>query len=185
MPRATELAHLLLSRSIRPGDCVVDATVGNGHDTLFLAQCVGASGCVIGFDVQETAIEAAARRLGDHPQVTLICKSHEHLSVSLPDDARGRLAAVMFNLGYLPGAEKTITTRAETTLAALEQALAEIKAGGVVTLIVYPGHPGGAEEADAVRSHAENLPPMFSASSFLRLNARSSAPGLVTIERLE
>ena len=184
MQRATELAHYLIRPSIKPGDWTVDATAGNGHDTLFLAQCVGPSGRVFGFDIQETALAATTEHVRGHPQVTLLHDGHEHMNNYLPDEMRGKLAAVMFNLGYLPGAEKHVTTRTETTLAALAQAIENIRVSGVVSIVVYPGHTGGAEEACAVEEYAASLPPAFAAGYHSRLNAPQSAPRLLLIERL-
>lgn len=185
MPRATELAHLLLRHALKPGDWVIDATVGNGHDTLWLAQCVGPSGRVFGFDVQMEALAATTARVHDHPQVTLFHVGHEHLEEHLPPDAKGRIAAVLFNLGFLPGASKTVTTRAETTIAALEQALGALSIGGHITLVLYPGHAEGALEAAALRDYARQLPGAFVASHFARLNTRRPAPELLVIERLK
>ncbi len=184
MLRAYELSHLLLRRSLQAGDWVVDATVGNGHDTLFLAQIVGPKGCVFGFDVQEEALRTAKKRLHGLAQVTLFHNGHEHLSDRLPKSASDQLAAVMFNLGYLPGGDKAIVTRTETTLSAVEQALSKLKDRGLVTLVLYPGHPGGADEAEAVRSFAANLPEAFHASQYGRINCLHRAPELLVIERV-
>lgn len=184
MLRATELAHLLMRQSLKPGDWVVDATVGNGRDTLLLAELVGSSGCVIGFDVQEVALAAATERVDGLPQVKLIHAGHENLAEHLPVDRHKRLAAVMFNLGYLPGASKEIMTRSETTLAALKQALTHLKMHGLVTLVLYPGHPGGEEEAEAVRSYAQQLPQAFAVTGYARINSLSPAPELIVIECL-
>lgn len=184
MLRATELAHLLLRPSLRPGDWAVDATTGNGHDTLFLAQCVGSSGRVYGFDVQATALDSTAERIGRNAQVTLIRDGHENMSQHLPAPMHGKLAAIMFNLGYLPGTDKKVITRAQTTLAALKQAVGLIRLGGVVSALVYPGHPGGAEEADAAQYFAETLPPAFGASYHSRLTGPAASPRLILIERL-
>ncbi len=145
-PRATEFAHLLVSRHLRPGDHVVDATVGNGHDTRFLAETVGTGGRVDGFEIQPDAIRAARVRLGEHPQVVLHEAGHE----TMADRVAPGVAAVMFNLGYFPSGDKRIITRAATTLPALDAALALLADGGLLTVVVYPGHPGGEEEARAV-----------------------------------
>jgi len=184
MLRATELAHLLLRQTLKPGDWAIDATVGNGHDTLFLAGEVGASGRVFGFDVQEQALASAEKRLDGLTQITLHHAGHERMSDLLPDDAKGRIAAVMFNLGYLPGEDHGVTTRSETTIAALDQALGFLAVKGIVTLVLYTGHPGGAEEAADVLAYARKLPVQFAASHFQRLNAASPAPELLAIERL-
>jgi len=184
MLRATELAHIALDRCLAPGDWAVDATAGNGHDTAWLAQRVGEKGRVFAFDVQEAAITAATARVRGLPQVTLIHAGHERLSELLPPQARGQLAGVMFNLGYLPGGSKDLITHADTTLAALEQALAFLKQRGLITLVLYPGHPGGADEAAAVRSFVHGLPPAFSASHFARITSVGPAPELLIIERV-
>ena len=184
MLRATEFAHLLMRQSLKPGDWVVDATVGNGHDTLVLAELVGSAGCVIGFDVQEVALAAATECVEGLPQVKLIHAGHENLTEHLPVDRHERLAAVMFNLGYLPGASKEIMTRAATTLVALKQALTHLKIHGLVTLVLYPGHPGGEEEAEAVRSYAQQLPQAFAVTGYARINSLSPAPELIVIEHL-
>jgi predicted methyltransferase len=184
MLRATELAHLILRQAVRPGAWTVDATVGNGHDTLFLAQLVGPNGRVFGFDVQSVALAATAERVRGQSQVTLIHSGHEILAKHLPADAKGQLAAVMFNLGYLPGAAKDTTTRTETTISALNQALDYLTIGGLITLVLYPGHPGGGEEAAAVRAYAQNLPAAFSVGHYARLNCLEPAPELLVIERV-
>jgi predicted methyltransferase len=184
MLHVTELAHRLLRPSLKPAGWVVDATAGNGHDTVFLAECVGPTGRVFGFDVQAQALAATAERVQGLPQVTLIHAGHEQLHARLPAAAHGRLAAVMFNLGYLPGAAKDVTTRPGTTLAALEQALDLLCAGGLVTLVLYPGHQAGREEAEAVRDAARRLPSIYAATITERLNALAAAPQLLWIERL-
>ena len=186
--RATDLAQLLMRRTIDTGCWAIDATVGNGHDTLFLADLVGETGRVFGFDVQISALTAAARRTHDRPQVTYFHAGHEHLSEYLPkkEPSTGitKLKGVMFNLGYLPGGSKAITTRAETTIAGLGQALARLEIGGLVTLVLYPGHPEGAEESAAVRAHVERLTRDFAVTRYSRINALRPPPELLAIERL-
>lgn len=181
MMRATELAHLLMSQSLTSGDWALDATVGNGHDALLLAKLVGPSGRVFGFDVQASAIAETAKRVADHSQVTLFQTSHEKLSDYVPKD--GQLAGAMFNLGYLPGGPREIMTSADTTITALSQALARLKIGGLLTLVLYPGHQGGDIEAATVRAFAKNLCEDFTVAQFMRFNTDRPAPELLVIER--
>ncbi len=129
---------------------MIDATAGNGHDTLFLAECVGASGRVLAFDVQEAAIISARGKIaqaGFAERVEYFLKSHERMEEHA---AQGSAAAVLFNLGYLPGEDHELTTGAETTLIALAAAARVLKPGGVLSVVCYPGHPAGALEAEAV-----------------------------------
>ncbi|MDI3328105.1 MAG: class I SAM-dependent methyltransferase [Alicyclobacillaceae bacterium] len=154
------MAHACLGPFLRPGDWAVDATVGNGGDTVFLARAVGPTGRVFGFDIQAAALERAERRLveeGFGERVTLRQVGHQHFAEVMPLEARGRLRCAMFNLGYLPGGDRTRTTRAETTVAALRQTWEWLGEGGVVSIIAYPGHPGGAEEAAAVAGWVESV----------------------------
>lgn len=152
-PPITALAHEHVARVISTGDLAIDATVGNGHDTLFLAHSVGAQGRVIGFEIQPQAV-AAARALvaaaGVGERAKIVQAGHQYLPQHIPPDWHGNVAAIMFNLGYCPGGDKTIVTRAPTTLAALAHATRVLRPGGLVSLAVYRAHAGGAHEAQAI-----------------------------------
>ena len=156
----TRLAHHRLAEVLAPGDSAIDATAGNGHDTLFLAQAVGAPGEVHAFDVQAAALAASAARLeaaGVRGRVTLHHAGHETMLARLPA-LRSRVAAITFNLGYLPGGDHALTTLPATTLAALEQALALLRPDGLLSVLAYRGHPGGEEEAEAVAAWLAGRP---------------------------
>jgi predicted methyltransferase len=149
----TQLAQERVAAAVSAGDYAVDATVGNGHDTLFLARQVGATGHVWGFDVQAAALDKTRQQLlelGLAQRVSLLQLGHETLAGQLPAKARGQLSAVMFNLGYLPGGDKTLTTLPNTTLTALEAAWHNLRRDGLLSILVYRGHEGGQAEADAV-----------------------------------
>ena len=149
--RLTELAHDAVRRVLEPGDLAVDATAGNGYDTVLLAAAVGPSGCVIAFDAQPEAIVATRERLlssGCDKCVRLVEGCHSTLAEALPPGAE--LRAAMFNLGYLPGSDKQFITRSETTLPALATCLERVGPGGVISVMAYRGHAGGEAEAAAV-----------------------------------
>jgi predicted methyltransferase len=148
--KLTEKAHEVVRAVVRPGDVVIDATVGNGHDTCFLVNLVGPAGTVFGFDVQPAALTSAADRLAGRPNVAPVQADHARMRELVPAELQGRVAPVMFNLGYLPGGDHGLTTTAATTLPALAAALDLLKPGGVLTVVAYRGHPGGREEAAAV-----------------------------------
>jgi tRNA1(Val) A37 N6-methylase TrmN6 len=157
-----KLAHSLIKEKVLSGDIVIDATVGNGHDTLFLLELVEPTGKVFGFDIQETAIHSALAKLQDKPKVesvTLINSSHAEISEKLPLIYRGKIAAVMFNLGYLPKGDKRIITLTSSTLAALACAKGMLQSNGIMTILAYPGHKGGKEETDAVKKWCLTLDP--------------------------
>ncbi len=159
--RLTEVAHDLIAGHVRAGDSVIDATMGNGHDTLFLAQLVGETGHVYAFDLQQQAIEQTRARLRTHgmaEEVTLIRGDHAEMGRLLPQGMAESVAAIVFNLGYLPGGEKSVTTTAQSTLDALDASLEIIKPGGIISLLVYVGHPGGLEEDMAIREWLGSLP---------------------------
>jgi predicted methyltransferase len=161
MDRLTETVHRILGSQLRAGDVAVDATAGNGHDTLFLSETVGPKGKVYAFDVQEAAIEITRARLSSSglENVELLRESHADLVRFLPAEHHGRVAAITFNLGYLPGSDKTATTKTQTTLVAIDAGLKLLREEGVITVLAYTGHPGGLEEADAVAERLETLDP--------------------------
>ena len=161
LPTSVDIGHLVIQERVRPGDEVVDATAGNGHDTLFLAGLVGETGRVFAFDLQAAAIESTRARLAEAgvlDRCTLHHAGHQFLSETLPGDSKGKLAAVVFNLGWLPGHDKSCITRTETTLVAVNAALEWLRPGGLLCVVVYPGHQGGEEEASAIAAWASALP---------------------------
>lgn len=159
LPSAVRWSHLLLEGRIEPGATVIDATAGNGHDTLFLAREVGETGHVFAFDLQSTAIESTRVRLEkagiSESQFTLLNRGHEGLASALPARLRETVKAIMFNLGYLPGSDRELITRTETTLQAVKIALEWLAFGGLMTVVVYPGHKGGSEEAVEIAGLAD------------------------------
>lgn len=154
---ARYLAADYVRRAVREGDTAVDATMGNGGDTQFLAELVGTTGRVYGFDVQEEAVRRTQERLrqaGLAGRAVLLHCGHE----AMREYVREAPQAVMFNLGWLPGAEHRITTRVETTLSAVAAAAQMIAPGGLVTVCVYPGHEEGMRELQALTEYASGLP---------------------------
>ena len=152
----TEYCHHFLRDYIREGDICVDATAGNGGDTEFLCRLAGESGKVYAFDVQEQAVRRTEERLertGLRDRAELICAGHERMK----EFVKERAAAVVFNLGYLPGGDHAVATKADTTLRAAEQALELLKPGGILSLCIYSGGDTGYEERDALLSWLKEL----------------------------
>lgn len=180
LPRPTEMAHRLLSERIQEGDTVIDATVGNGYDTLFLSNCVGENGSVIGFDLQAVAIEKTRERTGNRPNVILHHSGHE----TLDNFVAAPVAAITFNLGYLPGGDKYLITGKASTLTALQKSVTLLKAGGLLTVVAYIGHEGGPEEGEAVSDWASSLDQdNFSVARYEFQNQKNSPPFLLAIEK--
>ena len=146
---ARYLAQEALSRAVGPGDPVIDATMGNGHDTLFLCRQVGENGRVYAFDIQEQAVEATRRLLRENgcaERAVLFHAGHERMAELVTEPVQ----AVVFNLGWLPGGDHGVTTRWETTETAVRSALSLLRPMGVLVLCAYPGHPEGDREREAL-----------------------------------
>ena len=192
--RILDFTKKLLQEHIEPGDWVVDATVGNGHDTIFLAEQVGPTGHVFGFDIQKQAIENTQLQLTTLKyleRVTLFHSGHENMLSQLEqiqhetnhsERYMQQISAVTFNLGYLPGGDHQIKTQSPTSLAALEQALNLIKVGGIVTLVIYRGHDGGADEAKQIERFCSSLPQkQFDVLRYELTNQKNTPPYLLAI----
>lgn len=183
----TTLAQQMIAEVLQPGDFAIDATVGNGLDTFFLADQVGPSGHVIGFDIQEIAHHRTNLILGEAgllTRVKLVHTGHENLAKALPEAWHGQVKAVMFNLGYLPRGDKSIITVPETTLPALEAAAGCLCPGGRMCVVIYPGHAGGDKESEAVQQWAENLPSMdYDLELLVSPKANDTAPRLLVVTR--
>lgn len=177
-------AAALIEPALYDGARAIDATMGNGQDTLWLCQRVGASGRVYAFDIQREAVDRTRERLqaaGMLDRAALYCLGHERMAkaVDAPVDV------VMFNLGWLPGAAHAVTTRTETTLRAAEAALSLLKPDGLLTLCVYPGHAEGARELEALTKWAEALDPKrYDAMLRRYMNQPNDPPCLIAVRRV-
>jgi predicted methyltransferase len=184
-------AHGWVRERVQPGDAVVDATLGGGVDARFLAELTGPRGTLIGFDIQPEAIRRTEERLAPLaaadrlPETSLQLRSHAGMAEAVPAILHGRVAAVLFNLGYLPGegSDQSIVTQPDSTLAAMEAALALLRPGGILACVLYPDHPGGAAEAEAVTAWASALPPAKAQSVLYRMMQKTSAPYAMGIEK--
>ncbi|OLN21653.1 rRNA methyltransferase [Domibacillus antri] len=180
-------AQKLLENAVSPGDAVVDATAGNGHDTLFLANLAGESGRIYAFDVQKQAIEKTSGRLSEAGllnRVSLFHAGHEQAAALIPALDHGRISAAIFNLGYLPKSDKTIVTKPETTIDAVKQLFNIMKPGGVIVLVIYHGHEEGAIERDAVVSFAASLDQQQAhVMRYEFINQANNPPFIIAIEK--
>ena len=194
MLKQLEMAHWMLKDIIKTNDVVVDATMGNGYDTQFLAE-LGAN--VYAFDVQEEALNATEKRLDDagiknqifeknlsnlltEPSVNLVLSGHEKLSEYVKEPIK----AAIFNLGYLPKTDKSVVTKADTTLTTLDALTNQLVVGGRIAIMIYYGHEGGMEEKDAVIKWTSSLPQKdWEVTSYAPLNQIHTPPILVLIEK--
>jgi len=185
-------AHKLIMERLAPGDRAIDATVGTGADTLFLARTVGPRGGVYGFDIQSAALTLAEERLQTAvnsgevlPPVSLLLESHAAMAEAIPSDWHGTVGAVMFNLGYLPSpsADKAIITMTDSSIAALEAALRLLRPGGIITAVLYPGHEGGDQESAAILAWASEVSTQVAQSIVYRQLQRSTSPYVIALEK--
>lgn len=215
----TDWAHRYWSALLEPGDLVCDATAGNGHDTVMLAKTLAArgGGTVLACDLQSKALQTSQERLrsclAEETEYRQLCceqaegsgeteewasrraklrvrwrlGSHDAVLAGVPN---GAARLVVFNLGYLPGGDKSVVTRAETTLSALAEAQRAVCAGGCVSVTIYGGHPEGQREEDAILEYAAMQPmSQWSVYHHRWLNQRNKrtgvpAPSLLLLQRV-
>lgn len=185
LKNAVNLSKLFCIEKLHEGDIAVDATMGNGNDTLFLCQLVGSKGKVYAFDVQETAIAATKEKLLQHNYLessVLILDSHANMKEYLKDKV---IKLVLFNLGYLPGGNHAITTKTEATIKAIEAALSLITENGIVIIVIYPGHAEGMEEKIAIENLVSHLNQKeYNVAKLNFLNQINNPPILIYIEKI-
>lgn len=180
-------ARILLEKCVKEGSIAVDATAGNGYDTLFLAKRVGKNGRVYAFDIQEQAIINTKKRLqeaNEQEQVVLISDGHEKLKNYIAKEHFGKIHGAIFNLGYLPGSDKTVTTRPETTIAAVEELLDILAVGGLIVLVIYHGHEEGKIEKEALLKYLQKLPQEKAhVLKYEFINQKNCPPFIIAIEK--
>ncbi|MCD4826803.1 MAG: class I SAM-dependent methyltransferase [Acholeplasmataceae bacterium] len=146
-----DIAHLQMKNYITKDDVVIDMTMGNGFDTLYLA---GLSKFVYAFDIQETALEHTHKKLFDNQlsNYKLILDSHENILSYVK-----KFKYVVYNLGYLPNGDKHITTKKESTLSSLKTVLTHVDEKGMVFMMIYPAHEAGKIESLSIEQYLESI----------------------------
>ena len=151
-----EYARAYWEKLVCPGDILVDATVGNGYDTFFLAQLLKGEGTLIGYDIQPQALLNTQKKLYELPEhlskiITLKLHSHVHIEEK-------NIKLIVYNLGYLPSGNKAITTLTESTLQSLQNGQKRLLPGGGISIVCYPGHQEGYKEQATLLEFLKTLP---------------------------
>ncbi|OEF96018.1 tRNA (mnm(5)s(2)U34)-methyltransferase [Desulfuribacillus alkaliarsenatis] len=184
-----QFAHLLAASKLQSGGNAIDATAGNGNDTLFLINHLSKNSKLYIFDIQEDAIRQTKQRLHEHltqadfnklnQRLFFYCAGHQDMDMYVKEQVK----VIMFNLGYLPGSQSKIITKPYTTLNALKKGLKLLLPNGLVSIILYPGHDGGQEEADLVTDYVSRLNTYeFGVIQYNNIN-KEKAPYLIAIEK--
>ena len=177
-----QLQKQFILNHLREGDTAVDFTMGNGHDTEFLSKTVGIGGRVFAFDVQQQALDSTAANLkaaGCPENYTLILDSHHKVK----EYVSGPIRAGMFNLGYLPGSDKSVTTMRVTTMPAIEAAIDLLDHGGVLLVAVYPGHAEGDAEGKMLLDYFATLDRHVICCTLIRILNSPTSPFFIVIEK--
>ena len=158
----------------------VDFTMGNGHDTEFLCG-VAKNGKVYSFDVQPAALENTQKLLSEkgHTNFELILSGHQNVKEYVKEPIDGG----MFNLGYLPGGDKRITTLRETTMPAVEAAIELLAPDGILCVAVYPGHAEGEAEGEMLTEYLSTLPRWHLCATKIKILNSPTSPYFIIIEK--
>ena len=182
--QGVDYSHSILEKYLEKDDIVIDATVGNGNDTLFLAKLVGENGKVYGFDIQKKAIKNTESKLVENnmlDRVNLIEQGHENIKEHVKSQ---EIAAILFNLGYLPGSDKDVITTPKTTIPAIRNGLDVLIDGGIMVLVIYPGHDGGKKEKDEIIKLTSDLDrKKFNVLHYYYLNQQNKPPEVLVIRK--
>ncbi|MCG1021947.1 tRNA (mnm(5)s(2)U34)-methyltransferase [Sutcliffiella horikoshii] len=187
LERVLPYSKKILNLAVSEGDIAVDCTVGNGHDTLFLAELVGDTGHVYGFDIQHEAIKNTEDLLVEHAvgsRVSLFEASHAELLDRIPSEKHDQIRGAIFNLGYLPGGDKGIVTVPESTINAVDKLLSVMKKEAVIVIVVYHGHPEGQVERDALLDYVTKLDQKKAhVLQYRFMNQVNNPPFIIAIEK--
>lgn len=172
-----EFVKTYLNDNLNKDDIVVDATIGNGYDTVFLAKT---SKFVYGFDIQEKAYNNTLKSLESNnlKNYKLILDSHENIFNYVTS-----FKGVVFNLGYLPNSDKTVTTTEKTTIKTLKNLTSNMQQGQFIIMTCYPSHKEGQVESLAVVNFAKNLNETFTVLHYHIINSKGNPPFVIVIEK--
>lgn len=176
-------SHNYVKKTVKPGDIVIDTTVGKGRDTLFLAELVGGKGRVHAFDIQKKSIELTSELLESKglSNTVLLHESHDRMD----EFVKPGVSCVMFNLGYLPGTDHSVQTKGATTVSAIRKAMRLLKKNGIITLVIYQGGDTGFEERDSVIEFCSSInQKSFAVMKTSFINQANNPPIFICIEKL-
>lgn len=178
------MAHMMILPILPEARCVVDATAGNGHDTVFLAENSHPDCRVYAFDIQQKALDSTkslATEAGVVDKVELVLDSHANVEHYID----GEIDVAMFNLGYLPSGDHSLTTSVDSTMEAIRKMIERLSVGGVISIVSYSGHEAGAVEQDMLWQELRALPVRYyTVSTFRMMNHKKTAPMLFVIEKV-
>lgn len=175
-------ARKLIASHITTKSIVVDATCGNGNDTLFLANQV-TDGKVYAFDIQENAINNAKEKTKTFNHIHYYQTGHENAASIISKD-HNYIDATIFNLGYLPKGDKKITTNPSTTIKAIESLFEITQKNGIIVLVVYPGHPEGQVESNEVMEFVKSIDQQTAhVLHYQFINQKNNPPYIIAIEK--
>lgn len=174
----TEFAMFIASGYISEGNVLIDATCGNGYDTLQLARFSPSK--LYAFDRQPDAVAATRDRLISEGfedkindgTISLICDSHEYMAEYVEEAAD----VIMFNLGYLPGGDKDFVTTSASTISAVITSLQLLAHNGLICITMYSGHPEGYEEKESLLMFAMELDPTLYHVSYINMANQPNFP---------
>lgn len=184
LKNVVEIAKRICEAKLEQGDTAVDCTMGNGNDTELLCSLVGEKGKVYAFDIQETALITTRKKLEKLNflgRAELILDGHQNIT----DYVKEKVRLVIFNLGYLPKGNHDITTKTETTLAALRKCLNLLEPNGIILLVIYPGHANGKMEKEALQSFTAKLNQKeYNVANVCFTNQINYPPELICVEKV-
>jgi 16S rRNA C1402 N4-methylase RsmH len=181
---ATKLSKIFIDEKLsRENQCIIDATVGNGYDILYLRQHANHDCKIFGFDVQQQAIDQTKKRLIDHNalhNIELIHDSHEMFEKYIDTS----VDLIVYNLGYLPGSDKSITTTKESTIKSIQSGIRMLKKDGLMVIVAYPGHAEGLEEYRSVDRQLQTMDrKVCNVLKMDYLNQKNDPPVIYIIEK--
>ena len=172
----SKISHYIIDQFLENKNIAIDATLGNGYDTDFLSKKFTK---VYSFEIQEEACRNYSER--KNKNVIVINNSHHLLKRYITEES---VDCVMYNLGFLPGGNKEITTMSETSLSSIIEGLKLLNNGGLMTICLYRGHDEGKEEENVIIPYLKELPKSkFGVMYHEFLNRSEDAPILIVIER--
>lgn len=178
--RTKDLVRKILIEEGKKKGIVLDMTCGKGHDSKFILENLSPQK-VYAFDVQEMSKEKTKETLGAFPEnFEFILDNHKNLDLYVKEE----IDLAIFNLGYLPSSDKTITTNYKDVIEALEKILKISSKNSMIILTFYPGHPAGKEESIHVEAYLRDLPQKeYSIMKYDFINQKNNPPYVIKIRK--
>lgn len=175
-----KLSHYLIENRVENNIRACDMTAGNGNDSKFILDKKTPK-ILYAFDIQKLSQERCEKLIGQMDNFKFILDDHKNIEKYIEE----KIDLFIYNLGFLPKGDKSITTNYKSVIQSLKSCLDLLNENGLILITFYTGHEEGKNEEKYVGEFLKNLDQKtFQVIKYNFYNQINNPPFLVSIRKV-